>query len=895
MNKILQKYRTENKTIISKYMTKTKNLSPEFRKIKSIIRTNLENEDIFEGSKNKTEEKSQKQQYDQGIIKRNRIKCYRELNPDLLKEEERKRRNLLIEQRMKQKKKINVKKLETFFKRNEKELLENLQKLEQKKLIPVKDPEDESIVTENIKDKKNKKNLPYNIKQLYIYGNNFFSKNIQDNTINNYLFAYHKKDRWICFPFSDCVIVDKFIEDENNKINNDLIKNQTILNQHKNKSYIYSIKISPHGNAVYFITEEKYIIFYRYDYQKKKFEYLSEFFINYKDRICEYIIEQNEIFCLVLYDNCELLILDFFSNEEVLSTKINYLEQNIFNLMILNNFTEYKIEFCCCSYDSYKIYNMQYIGDIKIIETGHYLKFKEPKKIKSFEFLPVIGLTATLCLLISFEDKSVCLINGDLNEIIYEYKLNDFVVNKIICTLFFINLIYDTKIVFYPLANTKNISLNDMKELKHDIFNENIKKEIKHESKIIYTETDINDSTGRALLVTERGFLYYDFYPEKQKIKLYGFNSEEKYITNCIIINNFTTNITEIKKLSHYIITSHKEGSIKISSIPSFDLIYEFKEKNVEINYMISVPGKPLFLAFYSNGLMKCFDIKKCQFTGIINILDIIGNEENDTNSIKYAKFYPGGKVCLIVDKARNNLYLITFDSFDPLVIKCKQIPYINIKGLKSIYINRVEPFYSFSISNNLGEIFIYERKYAALIQTLNLENDTPIYERKDYINMTNINLAEFKLEENKVDLLQNDEKIEQNEIYYGLRIKEIEKEKHYLYIFNYKNNALFVRDTKNKKFVDAIQLNLPIYSLKFENNTQDNIIIMDKNGIQHIKISDLTYGKIKYRGIEWLPGIKNNKNSNDKNESKIYLSNEEKLILITNHNGFEVYIITES
>ena len=37
--------------------------------------------------------------------------------------------------------------------------------------------------------------------------------------------------------------------------------------------------------------------------------------------------------------------------------------------MILNNFTEYKIEFCCCSYDSYKIYNMQYIGDIKIIET----------------------------------------------------------------------------------------------------------------------------------------------------------------------------------------------------------------------------------------------------------------------------------------------------------------------------------------------------------------------------------------------------------------------------------------------------------------------------------------------------------------------------------------------
>jgi len=72
----------------------------------------------------------------------------------------------------------------------------------------------------------------------------------------------------------------------------------------------------------------------------------------------------------------------------------------------------------------------------------------------------------------------------------------------------------------------------------------------------------------------------------------------------------------------------------------------------------------------------------------------------------------------------------------------------------------------------------------------------------------------------------------------------------------------------------------------------------MDKNGIQHMKISDLTYGKIKYRGIEWLPSIKINKNVEDKNyktENKIYLSDEEKLILITNHNGYGVYLITES
>ena len=365
------------------------------------------------------------------------------------------------------------------------------------------------------------------------------------------------------------------------------------------------------------------------------------------------------------------------------------------------------------------------------------------------------------------------------------------------------------------------------------------------------------------------------------------------------MINNYSKNINEIKKLSHYIITSHKGGTIKLTTIPNFEAIFEFSEKNVEINYLIAVPGKTLFIAFYSNGNMKCFDIKKRQFTGIINILDIIGNEENIKNTIKYAEFYPGGKVCLIVDEARNNLFLITFDSFDPLNIRCKQIPYLNIKGLKSISINKVEPFYTFAVSNNYGEVFIYERKYAALIQKLNLENDTPVYERKDYVNMDKINIAEFKLEENKINLLQNIEKINQNEIYYGLRIKDEEKEKHYLYIFNNRNNTLFVRDTKSKNFVDAFQFNLPIYYLKFA-NSQDKVIIMDKQGIQHIKIPDLTYGKIKYRGIEWLPQIKSKvekkKKKDEKylNENKIYISDEEKLIMITNHNGYGVYLITE-
>ena len=94
---------------------------------------------------------------------------------------------------------------------------------------------------------------------------------------------------------------------------------------------------------------------------------------------------------------------------------------------------------------------------------------------------------------------------------------------------------------------------------------------------------------------------------------------------------------------------------------------------------MISIPGKPLFVTFYKSGLMKCYDIHKCRFTGIINILGIIGNEKNQNNFVKYAKFYPDGRFCLIVDSAKNNIYVLTFDKIDPLNIKCKPIPFIQI------------------------------------------------------------------------------------------------------------------------------------------------------------------------------------------------------------------------
>jgi hypothetical protein len=887
MNKIIIQLQKENEKTISKYMNQPNiKYYPQLFNMKSIIKKNLENDLPIKDDDKNNDFKDKNPTYHPGGIKTNRIKCYKEMNHDLLKAEERKKQEQLEEEKKKRNKYIAPKLLEQYFKRNRQELLDNILKLNEKLLTPINDneSEDKLSVTKDKNEKNN--NLPVNIKQLYLFGTNF---SCDENRGNNF-FVYHKKDRWICYPHSDWVVVDQYIDDIASNI--DLKKNQIVLNKHKNKGYINSIKISPNGSVIYFKNEEKYITFYNYDYQKKKFDFISEMKINYNSKINDYIVDQNNMFCIVLYDNYNLLILDFISKEEVIEATIDYLEQNNFSGMILNNYTEYKIEFCFYSNNSYKIYNLQYLNEIKIIETKMSMNFEE-KEINSIDFLPSFGYTATLCLLIAFEDKSLYLINSDYNQIVYKYKF-EFSVDKIISTLFYINFISGSDIIFYKIPNLKNISIDDIKYGQYNLLNEKNKKVIKHESKILCSDIDLYDSEGSALICTERGLLYYDFYPERKKIKLYGFNSEEKYINNCVIINNYNNDINEIKKVSHYIVTSHNRGTIKVVGLPSFDIIYEFREKNDEISYLLGIPGKSLFLVFYKSGMMKCFDIHKCKFTGIINVIDIIGkysdtNDKYNNNYIKYATFYPGGRFCLAVDAMKNSLYLFTIDQTDSLFVKCKQIPYIQINELVNIYINKIEPFHTFAITNNYNEIFVYDRKYASLIKTLNLENDTPVYQKRDYFNINSLNLKEYEIVDNSVNNLLDVDKINQNECYYGLKNINRERERHYLYIFNYRLNSLILRDTKAKTIIDAIQLNRPIYSFLFQKSLQNYIIYMDKKEIKKYNIDDLTYNKNIYKGIENLPSMKKYYK-----EHKLIISDDEKIIIFTNNSCYNIYLIVE-
>ena len=90
MNQMLIKLQNDNKETMKKYMEQPniKHIPPKLN-MQSIIKENMESEPPTENRKDNSDEKPK---YHPGEIKKNRIKCYREMNHELLKEEERNKR-----------------------------------------------------------------------------------------------------------------------------------------------------------------------------------------------------------------------------------------------------------------------------------------------------------------------------------------------------------------------------------------------------------------------------------------------------------------------------------------------------------------------------------------------------------------------------------------------------------------------------------------------------------------------------------------------------------------------------------------------------------------------------------------------------------------------------------
>ena len=438
-------------------------------------------------------------------------------------------------------------------------------------------------------------------------------------------------------------------------------------------------------------------------------------------------------------------------------------------------------------------------------------------------------------------------------------------------------------LIFYKIPNLREIKFQDIQDTI--LLNEQKMDIINHDSKIISYDIDSNTNNGYALIFTEKGSLYIDNYKEKSKIRLKKYLYEEQYILQCLLLKNI--NINEKKNILYYLITSYNNGTLKIYGIPSYEIIYEFQLENDEITYLILIPNKLNFLVFSKNGSVRCFDLIKARCTGKIKIINIISKDKYSTipntfnTYITKAIFYPGGKFFIGVESYESNLILFTIDNIEPFELKSKQIPFIQINTINDIILNKIEPFQTFLVTNDNNEIFVYERKYSSLITTFDLENDTPIYQKKDYINNNNLNNT------NNISLLLDKNKINQNICFYGSNIDY--RARHYLYIFNYKENIFILRDTKGKKSLNIIKLNEELYSLLFFKNLFNFFLFINK---EKIILSKINFGKekeINIYGDSFITEIKNN----NKCENLIISDNED-IIIFINGNSFIVYSIKE-
>ena len=163
------------------------------------------------------------------------------------------------------------------------------------------------------------------------------------------------------------------------------------------------------------------------------------------------------------------------------------------------------------------------------------------------------------------------------------------------------------------------------------------------------------------------------------------------------------------------------------------------------------------------------------------------------------------------------------------------------------------------------------------LVDTYNLENDTPVYQKKDYLNNNTIlnDNPSFLLDENKIN---------QNTCFYGLNTNH--RERHYLYIFNYKSNTFILRDAKAKKTLKVIKLNESVYSLSFFNDSQDYFTFVNENIVKICKINIIDEKIIQY-GKSFTNMIKK---KNYLNKGNLIYSDDENIVTLVNGNSFNIY-----
>jgi hypothetical protein len=258
---------------------------------------------------------------------------------------------------------------------------------------------------------------------------------------------------------------------------------------------------------------------------------------------------------------------------------------------------------------------------------------------------------------------------------------------------------------------------------------------------IDYDKHSKNDET---IVLSSKGLLYYVNYVENATIKIFHFLIENSPIIQLGIIrktydkyeikNNFDSfsesnnsdddiddnnNKQRMKVLlqNYFIITAHKNGSIKIWSIPEYILLYNFETINESIITFDTAKNNFVFCVSYSTNTVRLFNNHKVVGKFKSHHLDSYSN-------FNYVKFLPDEKYLFLIDSL-NSMFLVYIEKFEPLMIQYHTIMKLK-QDIISFNLSVVESYNIFYFNIQNVYLLIYNRKFTNLMKQTSYEGTVP-------------------------------------------------------------------------------------------------------------------------------------------------------------------------
>lgn len=642
---------------------------------------------------------------------------------------------------------------ETILKNNDsKELLDQFEDYYMEKFLPL---EQNAQITKNnlllIKEEnakkieqKPKETIYYNVSLNYSLGLNY---RLHPRLSNHNLICYHKEFKWFAYVHYNLILIEYFKDDPQRK--------QLILND--SKVGLSSIKLSLNGKVLYSchsLTSKykacsipPFILFY--SYKNNLFNCISQCDYPSNEVILDYSMSPTNSFCIVATIDSStnssayyLSCLDYINNEVLIKTAIGQ-ESNVIKW---NNYIS-GVEFITFSANSYSIWTI-ITKDVTFKETKREFSLIEKgTSITSLDYTPPLTLKCIIMLLIALSNGTVLVYDYESNLLRAKYtsldifqNIGNVCINNIAVTMNSITVFYDNKMRYFRLPLLSKIDNNDL-----NLFSIKTKFDMEFDSEIISSELNTMLSACQGIIMTSNGHLYYFNFEEERNLRLFHFNPPIHPIKDALIINN---NIKQIS-LQNYanantiertnancniegytIVTSHEKGIVKIWSVPDYYLKFMIDSKE-EICVMTSLPNDTKIIISYYSGNIRVIDTTEGKLIGKTSIKAFIG----DNNYLKLIAYLPESKYFFCIDNNKNNLHLVTIESYSHLLFRFNLI-YSHPSVIKEISLSIKDPFNQFLISDSSNIVKIFSRKYMTIIHDLSFDKSVPRYDCVDTFNV---------------------------------------------------------------------------------------------------------------------------------------------------------------